>query len=696
MKKVLSVLICVLLLIQIIPLAVFAQENSDSGCVMVYVDELKIKKPLATKSPAFDAEKLEDILFDAFCECKSEVDISSLGIAYTNANLEAIKYVMYLEMPESFHVEDVFFYSHNSVIFTGITLNYRYSAAEYQVMLAEMEASKDALLQGIQGNSNLDDVQKALLLHDRLSMICQYDYSYSDIGGTPYGAMVGGSAVCQGYAEAYDYLLEEVGISSEYCQSNALNHIWNIVYIDNTPYHVDVTWDDYAWGSGQRGVEGAVMHTNFLRSSDGIYDTKHTASDYITTPSSTKYDQYFWQDSNTAFQLIGDEMYYIDNTSEKIERYSDQKELWDVNSYWGNDSYYWANQARLSGDGTYLYYSLADGVYQYDVSQNAATEIFAPKLADGTGIYGFAYKDGYLVCDISSDVPWYSGRTVLYQIKEAYGNTSVGIVDQWNIALDSDINLNFMLDVDNSIASTAEVKITVADETYVKKVAELETVSGLYCLSVELAAAQMNDMVAIQLINGTTKGKVATYSVRQYCDAVLSDSAKSAYHPLVKEMLHYGAMAQKLFDYNTSKLANEGITGTAAVAVPTTTEALQNKGKAGNCAFYGASLVYRDRIAVRYYFTGDVTGLTFAADGKTYTPVAKDGMYYIEIADILPQNLHRQITLTATDESGNTLFATYGPMNYIVRMHQKGDAKVKDLVKALYNYHLAAKNLTEN
>ena len=56
--------------------------------------------------------------------------------------------------------------------------------------------------------------------------------------------------------------------------------------------------------------------------------------------------------------------------------------------------------------------------------------------------------------------------------------------------------------------------------------------------------------------------------------------------------------------------------------------------------------------------------------------------------------MDQQITLTVTDAGGNTLTVTYGPMNYIVRMNEKGNDALKALVKALYNYHLAAKALT--
>ena len=154
-------------------------------------------------------------------------------------------------------------------------------------------------------------------------------------------------------------------------------------------------------------------------------------------------------------------------------------------------------------------------------------------------------------------------------------------------------------------------------------------------------------------------------------------------------------MAQIFFNRNTSDLANTGITDVAKVEVPETTADMMIRDGLSGLDGYGAALVCRSRIAVRYYFTGDVTGLKFTANGNIYTPVAKDGMHYIEIADILPQNLDQQITLIATDANGSSLSVTYGPMNYIVRMNRKGDETTQNLMKALYNYHLAAKALSD-
>ncbi|MBO5049905.1 MAG: hypothetical protein J6C41_05695 [Oscillospiraceae bacterium] len=268
-----------------------------------------------------------------------------------------------------------------------------------------------------------------------------------------------------------------------------------------------------------------------------------------------------------------------------------------------------------------------------------------------------------------------------------------GNVDSWNLTLDDNLSVNFKISIDEAIYDTAQVLITVCGNTtcYDVKELPLNTEDNSIIVSSVVAAAQMGETITVQIANGEDTSVTKTYSVLQYAQAVLADEALSSYHPLIKEMLNYGAMAQVYFDYDAENLVNDGITDAGKAAVPETAEDMAISGKISGLNLYGTSLVYRDRIAVRYYFIGDVTGLTFTANGNTYTPVAKNGMYYVEIADILPQDLEQQITLTAADINGNTLSVTYGPMNYIVRMTQKDNGNLRNLLKALYNYHLAAK-----
>ena len=161
---------------------------------------------------------------------------------------------------------------------------------------------------------------------------------------------------------------------------------------------------------------------------------------------------------------------------------------------------------------------------------------------------------------------------------------------------------------------------------------------------------------------------------------------------MVKAMLNYGAKAQVYFNYNADadKLANVGYEESNFTAVPTEAETIV-KGSISGVFYYGSSLVFRSKTAVRYYFTGDISGCTFTVDGVVLTPVSKDGMNYVEIGEINPQDLDKNYTVVVADAEGNTLSVTYGPMNYIVRKSVNGSETLIDLLLAMYNYHLAAK-----
>ena len=266
------------------------------------------------------------------------------------------------------------------------------------------------------------------------------------------------------------------------------------------------------------------------------------------------------------------------------------------------------------------------------------------------------------------------------------------LVDQWNVVLQDDLNVNFHLNLN----AEDQVKVTVGTEETVYDASALEqTADGKYIVTVEMAAAQMMDTITIQIVGSNAAPE--TYTIRQYADKVLADDTKSAYHALVKEMLNYGAMAQVYFDYNASNLANAGIEGFGTAEVTEATyEPTVYEGAVEGIRFYSTTLSYRDKIALRFYFetTDDAIGsYTFTANGASCTPVKKGEYYYIEVAGITPDNLDQQIEVTVTGTNSQSLTIRYSPMNYIVRMNAKGGENLQALLKALYNYHLAAKAL---
>lgn len=92
--------------------------------------------------------------------------------------------------------------------------------------------------------ANLGPYDKERKLHDILIRRIDYDKS-ADMNQSAYSALVEGKSVCAGYARAYQYLMQKLGIPCYYCTGYAgQDHAWNIVALDDGYYNVDLTWDD--------------------------------------------------------------------------------------------------------------------------------------------------------------------------------------------------------------------------------------------------------------------------------------------------------------------------------------------------------------------------------------------------------------------------------------------------------------------
>ncbi|MBR5529847.1 MAG: hypothetical protein IKU57_05175, partial [Oscillospiraceae bacterium] len=342
-----------------------------------------------------------------FAACKTEFDVSSYNIPY--AKWEYLKSIIWYETPEWFHVKSLGCSYYTGGKITTIRAGYRThsdTADKYATCLSQMTKNAEVLLRGIKGNNNLSDVEKALLLHDRLAVFVEYDLGNVDSASVDhkifaaYSALGEGLSVCQGYALAYMYLLDQVDIESDLCQSDALWHAWNIVYINNKPYHVDVTWDDPTagnYGVGYYDAFGRVTHVNFLRSTAGIRETGHTAYDYITTPTDTYYDEdCWWMDTNTSIELIGNALYHLDYNNGRVYKLDDSG--WTVIYQSGNYS-----NSKMAKVGTKLLMSQQKNVLLIDPATGSATTVFSPSYAQysGANIYGMKYENGKITCQIN-------------------------------------------------------------------------------------------------------------------------------------------------------------------------------------------------------------------------------------------------------------------------------------------------------
>ena len=97
------------------------------------------------------------------------------------------------------------------------------------------------------------DLEKERILHDALCDHVSYTIDETtNEDDTAVGAILNGEANCDGYSDAFYLLCRLAGLDAGYMgydtysreEGNDMNHIWNMVRIDDAWMMVDVTWDD--------------------------------------------------------------------------------------------------------------------------------------------------------------------------------------------------------------------------------------------------------------------------------------------------------------------------------------------------------------------------------------------------------------------------------------------------------------------
>ena len=200
--------------------------------------------------------------------------VSLPGAVLTKKELEALHYMIRNDNPRIFWTENSFSYSvvrvkREEYIYSP---KYRFSPEQKKAMEREILEKEKMFLTGIR--FSMTPYEKALRLYENFPRLIKYDsdatvgarkakrrYNLDDCS-TIYGAFVRQRAVCEGYARAYQYLLNKFGVKCMVVIGDIRGgggHAWNLVDLGDGWYHVDVTWGDQI----KSFVEGKIDYTWF-------------------------------------------------------------------------------------------------------------------------------------------------------------------------------------------------------------------------------------------------------------------------------------------------------------------------------------------------------------------------------------------------------------------------------------------------
>lgn len=160
-----------------------------------------------------------------------------------------------------------------------------YSKEDVEEYEAQIEQIKNQIISSLEG---MNDYQKIKAIHDYLIDTIEYesDLSQNNLYDI-YGALVAKKCVCEGYAKAFQYLMNEIGVENTIVIGKGTNsknqtesHAWNYVKIGENWYAVDVTWDDpIITGDGK--LTNKSRYEYFLKGSNTMSEN-HIASGRFT------------------------------------------------------------------------------------------------------------------------------------------------------------------------------------------------------------------------------------------------------------------------------------------------------------------------------------------------------------------------------------------------------------------------------
>ena len=211
------------------------------------------------------------------------------------------------------------YYSRDTGLAVAIGLEYctAQDVAAMQVKLDQLVDQANTLCQ--------TDLEKVFYVHEWLVQNIAYDREHlsDDVQGDHNlrGALLEGTAVCDGYAKTYALTLRKLGITGVLVTSKDIGHAWNMVELDGNWYQVDCTWDDPVDGSDQLGY---CMHKHLLCTTEEM-NTNHNddgddsvafdlenlgTQNIVNLATDDTYENTWWKDKKSAIFPCGGDWYY--------------------------------------------------------------------------------------------------------------------------------------------------------------------------------------------------------------------------------------------------------------------------------------------------------------------------------------------------------------------------------------------------
>lgn len=355
-------------------------------------------------------------------------------------DIKAYFATVFFENPQYYYVVRSFSGTTNSAGYMGKLTKLSYSVNSMEPVRetwAEIAKATEEILFNI--SPDMTDFEKVMTVHDYMDLHYVYDITDTD---QTYMILLDKRGVCAAYAEAFQHVMNVLGIECTLVTSDDMGHIWNMVKLDGRWYHADITWDDPI-----PDQFAEVCHEYILLSTKAIEAKGHYGFTAPYSAVSTVYNNAEWHDEMSALVTVDGVMYrmegnnLIDENGNVIYKNLDGGDgKWNTSETSGVKDEVFAGLCEING---VLYFNTDTGIYSYNPKTNETECIheeygifglYADKNMILYSTYDFEnqmfVKKGELeVCQTFVKKPYYEDGKAVVKVYNDY-DTPVWIISQ--------------------------------------------------------------------------------------------------------------------------------------------------------------------------------------------------------------------------------------------------------------------------
>ncbi len=247
--------------------------------------------------------------------------------------------------------------------------------SECNEMIRVLAAAVGQVVQTV--GENQSEFNRELISFQAVADGCVYDTATAELEGernwesfTAYGALVSGSAVCEGYSRAMQLLLSNLGMECRLIcgVAQGSSHMWNLVKLEEDWYHLDATWND----------QQDVVLYDYFNLTDEMIGEDHTVSPQLTAMTAEEISAYLETGDTYNLSLpecIADKENYLQNCAIPIDSFSEAEDRRVIESFQA--------AAKNQSPAVYLY-----------ISPDIDFDLAVSRILKGSGPKLFTYIDG--------------------------------------------------------------------------------------------------------------------------------------------------------------------------------------------------------------------------------------------------------------------------------------------------------------